>query len=117
MDNGIIDLLEWIDITKYINDYKINRKTLMMINYNIIMMSIKLYNENLMFVDLKLQNIIKSEFKNSTVLTVAHRINTIISSDKVLVLSQGKILEYDSPENLLKIQNGAFIGDEYSGWK
>ena len=57
MDNGIIDLLEWIDITKYINDYKIDRKTLMMINYNIIMMSIKLYNENLMFVDLKLQNI------------------------------------------------------------
>ena len=47
-----------------------------------------------------IQNLIDEEFKSSTVMTVAHWLNTIIKSDKVMVLSFGKILEYDSPEVL-----------------
>jgi len=55
-----------------------------------------------------IQNLIDEEFKNSTVLTVAHRLNTIVRSDKILVLSFGKILEYDSPENLKADSSSAF---------
>lgn len=34
-------------------------------------------------------------------ITIAHRLNTIIKSDKVLVLSRGQLVEYDAPKNLI----------------
>ena len=40
-------------------------------------------------------------FKNSTVITVAHRLNTVINSDKILVLEGGLLKEYDNPQKLL----------------
>jgi len=46
------------------------------------------------------QNILKminEEFQESTVITIAHRLNTIIKSDTVLLLSQGRLLEHGSP--------------------
>ena len=39
----------------------------------------------------KIQNLITNEFKESTMITIAHRLNTIIQSDKVMVLSYGQI--------------------------
>lgn len=45
----------------------------------------------------QIQKLINEEFTNSTVITIAHRLNTIMNSDKVLVLSHGEIAEYDSP--------------------
>ena len=56
----------------------------------------------------KIQELITSEFKYSTVLTIAHRLNTIISSDKVIFLDQGNLVEYDSPNRLMKDSNSAF---------
>ena len=44
-----------------------------------------------------IQKLISEEFADATVLTIAHRLNTIIKSDKVLHLSKGTVLEYDSP--------------------
>jgi ATP-binding cassette subfamily C (CFTR/MRP) protein 4 len=41
-----------------------------------------------------------------TVLTVAHRLNTVMDSDKVLVMDAGEMVEFDHPHNLLKNQNG-----------
>ncbi|KAG0099344.1 hypothetical protein BGZ93_008058 [Podila epicladia] len=59
--------------------------------------------------DKAIQSAIQQEFENSTVLCIAHRLNTIILYDKVLVLDHGKVLEYDTPSNLL-LQDGAHGG-------
>jgi len=56
----------------------------------------------------KIQELIHEEFKSSTVITIAHRINTIIKSDKVLVLSYGEMVEYDEPQTLLDNSNSHF---------
>ncbi|KAJ2061111.1 ATP-binding cassette glutathione S-conjugate transporter ycf1 [Coemansia sp. S146] len=48
-----------------------------------------------------MQSVIRQEFKDYTVLTIAHRINTILDSDRVLVMDQGKVAEFDTPANLL----------------
>ncbi|NXJ71659.1 MRP2 protein, partial [Rostratula benghalensis] len=51
-----------------------------------------------------IQTTIRSEFADCTVLTIAHRLHTIMDSNRVLVLQAGRIVEYDSPEELLKTQ-------------
>lgn len=63
-----------------------------------------------------IQRIIRSEFADCTVITVAHRIHSVIDSDLVLVLSEGRILEYDSPLKLLENKSSAFskLIQEYS---
>ncbi|KAM9019894.1 multidrug resistance-associated protein 1-like isoform 1-T1 [Ara ararauna] len=53
------------------------------------------------------QSTIKREFHNCTILTIAHRLHTVMDSERVLVLDAGRILEYDTPHNLLQ-QKGAF---------
>lgn len=52
--------------------------------------------------DQTIQRIIKSEFSNSTVLTIAHRLNTIIQYDRVVVLSAGKLIDQGSPAEMLE---------------
>ena len=42
------------------------------------------------------------------VLTIAHRLHTIIDSDRILVLDSGKLLEYDSPSQLLRNPQSSF---------
>ncbi|NWV28367.1 MRP1 protein, partial [Origma solitaria] len=53
------------------------------------------------------QSTIKTEFHSCTVLTIAHRLHTVMDSGRVLVLDAGRILEYDTPQNLLQ-RKGAF---------
>jgi len=45
---------------------------------------------------------------DSTVLCIAHRIETIMDSDKILVLDAGEVAEYDSPSALLRMRDGIF---------
>jgi ABC-type multidrug transport system fused ATPase/permease subunit len=44
------------------------------------------------------------------VLTIAHRLGTVLDSDKVLVLDDGKVAEFDAPGELMKKKGGAFRG-------
>lgn len=71
--------------------------------------------------DKVLQETIRTEFKDRTILTIAHRLNTILDSDRIIVLEQGEVAEFDTPENLLKnkdslyyalYKEGGFIEDE-----
>lgn len=55
-----------------------------------------------------IQKIISHEFKDRTIVTIAHRIHTIIDSDLVLVLSDGRIAEYDTPARLLEREDSFF---------
>ncbi|KAG8864769.1 hypothetical protein FRB96_003355 [Tulasnella sp. 330] len=57
--------------------------------------------------DSAIQEVIASEFNDMTLIIVAHRLQTIMSSDKILVLDAGKVVEFDSPAALLK-KGGTF---------
>ncbi|XP_058696895.1 ATP-binding cassette sub-family C member 2 [Poecile atricapillus] len=54
-----------------------------------------------------IQTTIRSEFADCTVLTIAHRLHTIMDSNRVMVLHAGQIVEFDSPEELL-VKQGIF---------
>ncbi|XP_067128879.1 ATP-binding cassette sub-family C member 4-like [Centruroides vittatus] len=58
--------------------------------------------------DCCVQKIIREKFKLCTVLTIAHRLHTIMDSDRVLVLESGEVKEFDTPYTLLKNVNGTF---------
>lgn len=55
-----------------------------------------------------IQKAIHDLFKQSTVITIAHRLNTILDYDKVMVVDKGKIVEYNSPKALSKDENSFF---------
>ncbi|CAD8050089.1 unnamed protein product [Paramecium sonneborni] len=48
-----------------------------------------------------IQETLKKKFTNCTLITIAHRLNTIADYDKVMVVSEGKVIEFDTPYNLL----------------
>ncbi|EXC25625.1 ABC transporter C family member 2 [Morus notabilis] len=58
--------------------------------------------------DALIQKTIREEFKLCTMLIIAHRLNTIIDCDRVLLLDAGRVLEYDTPEALLSKEDSAF---------
>ncbi|OJJ83074.1 putative ABC bile acid transporter [Aspergillus glaucus CBS 516.65] len=57
--------------------------------------------------DAKIQETLR-ELRNSTIITIAHRLQTIIDYDKVLVLDHGKVIEYDHPWALITKEDGLF---------
>ncbi|KAF7352973.1 Multidrug resistance-associated ABC transporter [Mycena venus] len=52
--------------------------------------------------DRKIQRTIREEFNHSLLLTIAHRIKTVIDYDRLLILDQGKIAQFDTPYNLIR---------------
>ncbi|EDO15765.1 hypothetical protein Kpol_1049p23 [Vanderwaltozyma polyspora DSM 70294] len=58
--------------------------------------------------DAKLQETIQTEFQDVTIVAIAHRLQTIIDYDKILVLDAGQVIEYDHPYTLLKNESGHF---------
>ncbi|KAF8980715.1 hypothetical protein BGZ46_003790 [Entomortierella lignicola] len=55
-----------------------------------------------------IQKTIRKEFRDRTILTIAHRIKTVMDSDKILVLDHGRVQEYDSPKALMNRRDGLF---------
>jgi len=57
-----------------------------------------------------LQALIRKLFKEKTVLTIAHRLETIMDSDRILVLDSGNVAEMGAPLKLLEDTEGIFSG-------
>jgi ABC-type multidrug transport system fused ATPase/permease subunit len=58
--------------------------------------------------DEKIQATIREEFGNALLLTVAHRLRTVIDYDRLIVLDKGQVAEFDTPWNLIQKESGIF---------
>lgn len=64
--------------------------------------------------DSRIQRVMRTEFKDSSCLTVAHRINTILDSDYIMVMDDGRAEEFDTPQSLL--QRGGLFKELVDAW-
>lgn len=58
--------------------------------------------------DAIIQKTIRSEFKHCTVITIAHRLETVLDCDRIMVLEAGRIVDFDTPEQLIAKGNSYF---------
>ena len=58
--------------------------------------------------DKYMQQIIREEFRDHTVLTIAHRLETILDSNVVMVMDVGRLVEFGSPDDLMEKEDGFF---------
>jgi ABC-type multidrug transport system fused ATPase/permease subunit len=61
-----------------------------------------------------MQRVIRERFASHTIIAVAHKLDTILDFDKVALLDDGKLLEFDSPYELLSDSSSAFYKLYYS---
>ncbi|CAK77376.1 unnamed protein product, partial (macronuclear) [Paramecium tetraurelia] len=61
-----------------------------------------------------IQNTLKQQLKECTLITIAHRLNTIADYDKVMVIENGNVIEFDQPFNLLAQSLNSTIIDKQS---
>lgn len=55
-----------------------------------------------------IQRVIREEFKDKTIITIAHRLDTVMDSDRILALDRGQVSEFDTPANLLQNEKSIF---------
>ena len=61
-----------------------------------------------MAADTRIQDLIRSEFSETTVLTIAHRLATISEYDRIMVLDEGRLIEFEAPSVLLQNPNSRY---------
>ena len=108
---GLSDFLEYKNLDYKIedngNNISVGEKQLLCIARALIKKTkIILMDEATANIDYRTESILKKniheDMKESTVITIAHRIKTIIDYDKILVLKEGEIEEFDTPQNLIE---------------
>jgi ATP-binding cassette subfamily C (CFTR/MRP) protein 4 len=99
-----------IQVAEYGSNFSVGECQLICIARAILKQSkILLIDEATAHVDTKtdqlIQQILREKFINQTILTIAHRLNTVMNSDKIVVMNDGIIAQYGSPTELLTKQN------------
>ena len=107
-----------MNISENGNNLSIGEKQLICITRAILRKSkIIVLDEATASIDYKTEEIIQKALNeilsNSTMISIAHRIKTVMNADKILVLENGEIIEFDSPKNLLNNKSSYFY-DFYS---
>lgn len=107
-----------LNISENGNNLSIGEKQLICITRAILRKSkIIVLDEATASIDYKTEEIIQKALNeilsNSTMISIAHRIKTVMNADKILVLENGEIIEFDTPKNLLNNKNSYFY-DFYS---
>ncbi|KAA6380594.1 MAG: putative Multidrug resistance-associated protein, partial [Streblomastix strix] len=64
--------------------------------------------------DAKIQKTVRDQFKERTVLIIAHRLNTIMNCDRIMVMNDGQLVEFDTPAKLLANSNSTFQQTTFS---
>lgn len=55
-----------------------------------------------------IQYALRSVFRKSTVIIIAHRVRTVLDCDRIMVMGDGQLLEFDTPDNLLSDTSSHF---------
>ena len=103
------------------NNFSVGQRQLLVIARSLLCQSIKIVimDEATASVDPKtdalISNVIRKEFRDSTTITIAHRINTILDSDYILVMDDGQAAEFDTPQALLS--RGGHFKELVDAWE
>ena len=111
--NRIEDNILDINVDENGSNFSVGERQLICLSRAIIRKSnILLLDEATSSVDKILDNLIQETirkvFKNKTILTIAHRIDTILDYDRILIMDDGNVLEYDKPQILLNNKQSKF---------
>ncbi|XP_039623577.1 multidrug resistance-associated protein 5-like [Polypterus senegalus] len=115
MKENVINLPQMLDSTVLENgeNFSVGERQLLCVARALLRQSkIVLLDEATAAVDLEtdtlIQEMIHNSFRSCTTLIIAHRLNTVLSCDRIMVLHQGEVVEFDTPSALLSNESSHF---------